>query len=582
MGLVSELSRRNVLRMAALYIVAAWVIMQVAEVLITLATLPDWAGHAVLAVLAVGFPVALLLSWFYELTPAGISRDTVPGSSDEDTSNVGRRADFIVIALLSAAVLLLAWYNWWPASPPESTVTTFPDVESVAVLPLTSLSDDPAQKFFVEGMQDALITRLSRTTDLRVISKTSTLRFEGTDKPMPEIARELGVDALVEGSVLRVNGRVRITTTLIHGTSDEHLWANSYERSADQVLPLINEISMAVAHQVEAAVDPPDANSEPGPRPTSRSVHELILKGRHYFDRFQPERSLELYQQAAELDPGFAPAYEGIAGSYMLMEIFHWRPDSDHVPLAREAAFKAIALDGNAAGAYATLGGIQLYVDWDWESAKVNLEKALQLTPNDSRTRHAYADYLMVMGDVDASLEEVEIGLLYDPLSPMAELVVGYHRLFARRFDDIIEEAREKTASDPSSRLELPYYREALLQNRLYDEAWAAYQATWGKDEELLRAMKDGHDAGGLPGALLALANALSERDFAGYVALARLYAFAGETDLAIQALDKALERRQPQILHINAMPAFDGLRRDARFQDILRRIGFPDAAPRL
>ncbi len=577
-GLVSELRRRNVFRMATLYVVAAWLIAQVAEVLVTLAALPDWSGRLVLVLLAIGFPIALVFSWFYELTPEGISleKDVEPG--DSITGVTGRRIDFIVISLLSAAIVMFAWHTWWSPTKSDKRVAPGGVIESVAVLPLRNLSNDPTQRYFVEGMQDALIARLSRTTDLRVISRTSTLRYETTEKSAPEIARELNVDALIEGSVLRDEDQVRITAKLIRGAEDEHLWANSYDRNLDQVLALISEISLAIADEIEVTVKQRETESPPHGVLVDFDVHELVLRGDYYVDRFEFDQSLERYRQAIELDANYAPAHAGAAGSYFLMGFFGWMPNSETIPKAREAALKAISLDENSAGGYATLGGIQLYYDWDWDLAGSNLLRALELGPSDSRTRHAYADYLMVMGDLEGSLDQVEIGYLYDPFSPMARLVLDAHTLMAGKYDEVIEAGRKARAEDPDAAEDSWFYREALWQKGLHEEAFAVYKKTFGKDEAFLRAMNEGFSEAGYTGAIHALADAMAEKgpDSGNYVYLAQLYARAGDGERAMELLERAYQLRQPQILHIKAIPDFDALESDPAFQDLLQRVGFP------
>ena len=583
MGLVSELRRRNVLRMAALYAVAAWLIMQVAEVVVSLAALPDWSGQVVLVLLAIGFPIALIFSWFYELTTEGISleRDVQPGDSISQVT--GRRIDVIVISLLSSAVILFAWHAWWQPAPTDRFIAPDEAIESIAVLPLQNLSNDPAQEYFVEGMQDALITRLSRMTGLRVISKTSTFRYETTDKSIPEIARELNVDALIEGSVLRDANRVRITAKLIRGTEDEHLWANSYDRDLDNIFALINEISVAIADEIEVTVKQQDIEEWTQSSYANLKVHELVLQGNHYFDRFKLDQSLRHYQQAIDLDSEFAPAHAGVAASYLLMAFVDLNANSELIPKAREAALKTISLDRNFAGGYSALGFIQLYFDWDWDAAKASLSRALELRPNDARVRHAYADYLMVMGDLKASVNQVEIGRLYDPLSPMASTVLGFHRILARQYDEVIEEVQKAIAEEPDLVASFPYYPEALWLKGMYEEAFATYKRTWGRDEDLLRAMNMGFSESGYTGAVHSLANALAGRnpEFRDYVTLASLYSRAGEQELALASLEKAYQHRQPQILHIRAMPVFDELSSTPAFQDLLHRIGFPEPSPR-
>ncbi len=506
-----------------------------------------------------------------EVTPHD-APDEAPASGQPTDPGPDRRRLVIYAAVL---VLLVAVGSQLLLPGPGEPI------RSVAVMPLKNLSDDPEQQYFVEGMQDALITRLTRTTELRVISKTSTMRYVAGEKAVPDIARELNVDALIEGSVLRDEDRVRITAQLIHGQEDEQLWAGSYDRDLDDVLLLINEISSAIANEIEVAVKPQLPRESAAIRSVDIAVHEQILKARHYFDRFRFEESLRHYQRAVEMDRTFATAHAGVAASYSLMEIFNPDPASDRIPRARQAALQARALDEESADGFAVLGFIQLYFDWDWESAGSNLRRALELNPNYGPTRHAYADYLMIMGDLEESLKQVEIGLLYDPFSPMANSVVQYHRLFVHRYDEVIEVGRAAIAEDPNAAISLPSFREALWLVGLHDEAFELFRQFWGRDDELRQAIDSGYSQAGHTGAMLALADTLSGRvpEYKGYIALAQLYARAGEPESALAWLEQAYEYRQPQLLHVKAMPVFADLQSDPRFQDLLRRIGFPQSA---
>ena len=216
MGLVSELRRRNVFRMAVLYVVAAWVIMQVAEVVVTLAALPDWSGKTILTLLAVGFPISLIFSWFYEITPEGISLEKDVDPAESITHITGRRLDFIVISLLCAAVILFAYDKWWISGPP---------ITSIAVLPLDNLSNDPEQEYFAVGMTDVLTDTLAQVNGLRVISRISANRYKTRDRTLPEIAGELDVDAIVDGSVQSTGDKIRLTLQLVDGRTDRHLWS---------------------------------------------------------------------------------------------------------------------------------------------------------------------------------------------------------------------------------------------------------------------------------------------------------------------------------------------------------------------
>ena len=451
-------------------------------------------------------------------------------------------------------------------------------IDSIAVLPMENLSGNPDQIYFVEGLQDALITQLSRISALRVISKTSTMQFAETEKTIPEIARELNVDALLEGSVLRDRDRVRISAQLIRGSSDEHLWAQSYDRDLDDLLMLIREIAKTIADQIEIAIHPDEWQRLDYTILADMQVHELVFEGRYYFDRMQFRKSLSAYERAADLAPDFAPAHAGMGMACMIMGFFGQEPMSLMIPRARTSVLKALSLDDQNAEAYGTLGYIQLYHDWDWPAARSNLLKALELSPNDAMMRHTYADYLLVMGDVEGSLKQVQIGHLYDPLSPIANMVLRYHLFMTPGHDEILEECKEalnRNANDESARA---IYRDLLWYKGMYEEAMIQYRLSWGKDEEFLQALERGYDRHGPTGAIRALAQTVAQRvpDYTDYYSIAQLYAQAGVQDTALVWLEQAYENRQFQLLHVKAWPLFRVLHPNPGFQNLLNRIGFP------
>jgi len=453
-------------------------------------------------------------------------------------------------------------------------------IQSIAVLPLENLSGDPKQKYLVEGMQDALITQLSQIHHLRVISKTSTLQFTGTGKSIPEIVKLLNVDALLEGSVLLDQNQIRITAQLIDGATDSNIWADSYDRELKQVLPLISEIARAIVHEIQVTVSDQELEQMKSVRSADIRVHELVFKGRYYFDRFQFRKSLEAYQQAAELDPEFAPAYAGMAMSMMIMGFFGWEPVSEMIPRARETVLKSLKLDDSCSIGIGTLGYIQLYYDRDWESSRKNLIRALQLSPNDALMRHTYADYLLVMGDVEASLKQVRIGHLYDPLSPIANMALKYHLfLTPGHEEEVMELCKKSLESDADDVFARQIIRDLLWQKGRYEESLSEFRKSWGKDKIFLNAIEQGYQRSGPQGAILSLAESVAERvpEYNDYLALAQLYVQAGDHESALYWLEHAYTNRQFELLHLKACPIFQELHSDPRFQDLLRRIGFPE-----
>ena len=310
MRLISELRRRNVLRMAALYAVSAWLIMQVADVLIDLADLPGWIGLTVLVLLAIGFPIALVLSWIYEITPEGIARDTEDSADRPAPDLAGRRLDFVVIALLCAAVILFAYDKWWAFEPLE---------RSIAVLPFDNRSGLAEDTYFVAGIHDDILTQLSKLASFdKVISRTSMEQYRDTTKPMPQIGQELGVATILEGGIQRAGDRVRINVQLIEATSDKHLWAETYDRqlTVENIFLVQAEIAREVARALRATVSPEEEESLAKLPTESLEAYRLYQLGRQATSEGTAagvELAIGYLQQAIHIDPQYAEAHAELA-----------------------------------------------------------------------------------------------------------------------------------------------------------------------------------------------------------------------------------------------------------------------------
>ncbi len=464
-------------------------------------------------------------------------------------------------------------------------------IRTIAVLPFENLAKDPGQDFFVDGMHDALITDLAKLGTLRVTSRTSVMRYKGQTKPLKEIAAELGVDALIEGSVLRSGNQVRITAQLIRGATDEHVWAESYDRKLEDVLQLLRDVSRSIATEVRLKVaggTGPALPAEPGAAPKVRpEAWEAYLRGRKVIMEgltlsvSEVWKALGEFRRAVDLDPGFAKGWSGVATANFVLGFFRQAPAAEAIPAAREAALKALALDDQLGEAHGVLGTIELYYDWNFPSAKERLERAVALNPHNFLARHAWADYLMVTGRFEESLEQVKIGRSYEPTSPLAEVVVLFHTMATRRFDEVIAEARRVTAAFPKFGMAHGLLGNALWKKGKYDEAIAEYRLQFGAESEGVRLLETELRRAGPKAALKAHADYVASQMQAGRgsaLSVANAYAEAGERDFAFQWLEKAYAERAPQLLHIVADTAYDGLREDPRYKDLLRRIGIPMA----
>jgi len=460
-----------------------------------------------------------------------------------------------------------------------------PRIASIAVLPLENLSHDPEQEYFADGMTEELITNLGKIGALRVISRTSVMRYKGTRKPLPEIANELNVDALVEGTVLRSGNRVRVTVNLLHARTDRHLWAETYERDLHDVLSLQDEVARAIAEEIEIRVTPQEEARLSGSPAVSPEAFRFYLQARyHSYKRTLPgfEKSIQLFQQALALDPNYASAYAGLAETYGLLPFYGGASSKESFPKAKAAALKAVELDGSLAEAHAALGFVLFYGDWDWAAAERELKRAIELKPSYVTSHHWYAEYLSAMGRQDEAIAEIKRAQELDPLSPLLFAIGAEVCVLARRYDEVIEQSQKALELDSNYALAHGNLADGFLGKGMNKEAAAEYikadqiwgmtnssrlalgYALTGKKAEALEILRRLRKTPGQPGltsimeALLCLNGALCDKRE------------------VLDWLEKAYEEHEVFAPFWNVHPAFDPLRSHPRFQDLLRRMNFP------
>ncbi len=475
-------------------------------------------------------------------------------------------AGFAVVALLAVLVGLNVGGlrdRFFGVAPGEIT--------SIAVLPLDNLMGDPEQDYFVDGMHEALIAHLAKIGALKVISRTSVMQYKEARKPVPEIARELGVDGVIEGSVLRAGDRVRITARLIRGATDEHLWTQSYERDLSNILALQSEVARAIAKEIKIAVTPEEEERLASARPVNPEAHEAYLKGRYHFEQFTQDGSrmaTEYFQEAIQKDPNHAPAYAGLAESYL------FQGASER---AREAAVKALEIDETSSEAHASLGVIK-NSDLDWAGADKEFKRAIELNPNNAPAHHRYGHYLMQVGRMDESLTLARRAVEIDPVSSSMNEHLGWVYLYTRQYDRAIDQYRKILELDPNRiRAHIGLGR-AYLQKGMHEDAIAEFQ----KALDLGGWMK--HDLGyayAVTGkreeAVKTLEELLEQGKGVSPTGLARLYGALGEKDQAFAWLEKAYEEHEGWLRMLKADPHYDSLRSDPRFHSLLRRMNFPE-----
>jgi len=453
----------------------------------------------------------------------------------------------------------------------------------IVVLPFENLSGDPEQEYFVDGMTDALSSELGKIKALKVISRTSAMQYKDTVKVIPEIVKELGVDALIEGSVLKAGNDVRVTAQLIDGRTDTHLWSDSYTGTLTNILTLQSEMTLAIAREIEVALTPEEERRIKRTEPVNPEAHKACLKGRWYFNKYNLEgftKAREWLELALEKDAEYALAYTWLAGTYAGPGYWGYMRPREAWPKVKEAALKAVELDETLAEAHHVLAGYSFYYDWDWVTAKIEFKRAIELNPNFADARTNYSFYLVTMGRLGEAMAQSKQAEELDPLNLVGVAVGGWHLAVARRYDEAIEQLQKPLEMDPT------FYpaRQGLWRlyryKNLYEEAFAEAKKTFSllRDQEVVEAMQQGWGKSGYPGAMRFAAQKLATRFKQKYVPpyeIARLYSDTEDQNQTLHWLQTAYEQRDARLVHLRD-PDWDSLRSDPRFQDLLEHMKYP------
>ncbi len=456
---------------------------------------------------------------------------------------------------------------------------TEPAIRSLAVLPLSNLTGDPQQDYFADGMTDALITDLAKIRGVKVISRTSVMQFKDVKKPLPEIAQALGVDGIVEGSVQRSGGRVRITAQLIRAATDTHLWAESYERDTRDVLTLQAEVAQAVAREINVALTPEESNGLSRSRAVNPEAYEAYLRGQshwYWLSREHLDTALEYFQLALQKDPNYALAYVGVANVWMVRGDSGWMAPSEAMPLAKAAIAKALALDDTLSEAHIVNANIVGPYDHDWQAAEREFRRGIELNPNSADGHFMYADFLIAMKRTDEWNREIHRTLELDPFNPFFQCFYGWHLVYLQRYDEAIAQFRKVLATEPDFSSAHMGLWGAFYKKGMNEEALAEARKFFSvlHDSEVEEVLTRGYSEGGYARAMRRGAEVLAARSKHSHVPavrIARLYAHAGDKDEALRWLRKACDERETPLLHLEVAWDWDFLRADARFQDLLR-----------
>jgi serine/threonine-protein kinase len=514
-------------------------------------------------------------------TAEQFTKELARASSAEAIAAEARRAGFGRRRRAMGAalgVVFLGAAGWW-----VSTVVEHPAIRRLVVLPLANLTNDSAQEYFTQGMQDALITELTQA-GVPVIGRTSVNRYQNTTKSVREIARELNSDAVVEGSVARSGDSVQIRAQLVDGTTEQTLWAGTYEGDLRNVLALHRQVTRAIVGEIRLALTPQAAVRLASTRSVHPDAYEAYLKGMFHWRR-STLRDLQAAKQyfdfALQKDPGYALAHVGIANVWIGLQQHGFVPASEATPLAKAAAAKALALDTTLAEVHSTLAFIKCWSDWDWPGAETGFRQAIQLNRNEPQARAYYSHLLHILGRPREAMAQIDSALELDPLNSLFRSLYAMDLMYARRFDDAIMLLRRTLQTEPTNTVALATLRSAYHEKGMYKEAldiWKASLEAKG-DTVAEAALARGYAEGGYSRALSRMAETLVERSRTSHVTpwqIGTLYTRAGKNEEALDWLEKAFEARDPNVPYLSVDPIFDDLRANPRFQDLIRRLNLP------
>jgi TolB-like protein/tetratricopeptide (TPR) repeat protein len=512
---------------------------------------------------------------------------TLLSASDSDvvpatTWLAGRSPKAIALAggILGLLLMLAAGLVWFVRARATSTASPGSRIRALAVLPLENFSGNSEQDYLSDGMTEALISRLSAIHDLRVISRTSVMRFKGTRKPLPAIGKELNVDALIEGSVMRSGDKIRISVQLIRADTDEHLWSGTYDRELQDVLKLQNEVTYGIARHIEVAVTGAQPSLSAAPRTVAPEVYESYLKGRfalHKNSLAGLEEAVRHFQAAVDADGTFAPAYSGLAVTYSdLGLVFYGRPPGESRPKVLAAARKALELDPEISEARAELADA-LQKDWHWAEAETEYRRAIELSPNNAAAHGGLAQWLLCQGRTEEALASARRAQELDP-QEFEGTQVGAILFYSHRFDESIRELRTTLTIEPNDPMTAWYLGFALDGAKHYEEAITALERTASlsdRSSAVLGVLVHAYGEAGRRAEALQVLGELHRRRKKGYVppaAFLNAYLGLGDTEQAFVWMERAAEERSNIMQFLKVHPFFDLLRNDPRFAEYLRR----------
>jgi TolB-like protein/Tfp pilus assembly protein PilF len=593
-----ELKRRNVYKVALAYAVTGWAIAEGASQIFPVFDIPNWAVRLIVLLIVIGFPFALIIAWAFEITPQGIKRTEI-ADAEHLPQRRHKRAWVYVVAIGAVVAIGLFFLGRYTASPgasrpPSAELRSGEQGEaaagvsekSIAVLPFDNLSRDPDNAYFTEGIQDEILTRLTKIADLKVISRTSTQHFKSAPENLPEIAKQLGVANILEGSVQKANDQVRVNVQLINAMTDAHLWAEIYDRKLTDIFTVESDIAKAIADTLQAKLTGSEKIAITTKPTENPEAHELYLKGRYFWNRRTAEnlqKAADYFQQAIDKDPKYALAYSGLADCHVLLPAYPGLGNTPHdeLPKALEAARKAVELDDTLAEAHTSLARA-LASNLQLAAATSEFNRAIELNPNYATAHQWFGECLQSQGQLEQALAELKRAQELDPLSLVISSLYGFALDTVGKRDEAIAQLRKTIEIDPNFGNSHGLLGIVLEHNGELKEAIAEYEKNNSLHEDAITLSQ-------LAGAYFLVGrkeeaqqlwnklNALSDRQYVPAYSMAVAQSSFGNKDEAMRLLEKSYEDHAPfdsqDLGWILVDHRLDPLRNDPRFKRLVARI---------
>ena len=584
----AELKRRNVYKVAVAYIVAGWALSQGIAQVFPVFDIPNWVIRLIVLLIIIGLPIALVLAWTFEITPHGIKRTETADAMPATARRKKHVWVYVVMigGLFSLGLFFLGRYTARNTASAARTEAATVSQKSIAVLPFDNLSRDPDNAYFCEGVQDEILTRLAKVADLKVISRTSTQHFKSTPDNLPQIAKQLGVAHILEGSVQKASDRVRVNVQLINALTDAHLWADTYDRKLTDIFAVESEIAKTIAETLQARLTGSEKSLITKTPTVNPEAYELYLKGRFFWNKRTGAdllKSIDYFKQAVEKDQKYALAYAGLADAYVLLPPYGAASPSESFPQAEAAARKALELDDTLAEAHTSLGQVLLFYDLDFAGSTREFERALALDPNYATAHHWYGGGpLLALGQFDRAIKEGKRAVELDPLSLINNADLGWLYFNARRYNEAEAQARKTLEMDSHFYLAHYYLGEVLQLKGQLTEAIAEYKKAAELDDDpfVLGLLAQAYAKLGQRDEALKMLGQLQQLATRRYVtsdSFALVHIALGEKDKAIDWLERAYrDRAGPDIALIKVDPFLDPLRGHPRFEALVQKIFGP------